>query len=408
MRELVGLPCFSLDERARRWAAVRTLMREHNLDCLLLCGMPYKWDFALANVRFLSQIGGNGEYSFLVFPLEGEPTSFISMPTFVPYWQRSQNWVKDIRSKKGPWPDNIVPRIIELGLERGRIGVDGLGGPLDPDGWFAHTIYDRIRTLLPHADIVNTDDMLERMRAIKAPEEIRFLEKAADLGDQMLKACREIARPGVRECEVYGRMMEAMLAGGGEEPTLLLFAADAHPFPHPFRHPTMRPLERGDLIICEMHPKYGGYFTHVERTFSLGKPDKGYLRIYEGCLRAYERGVERFRPGGSIMDAMHAVKETIEKGGFGICEAGIHGHGLSSLEYPRYRHHALAGADIRAVRSIEDELKPGMVFAFNIDLVDPNWRNGETGCVLAETILMTEQGLRRLHSFPLDFQIIDL
>jgi Xaa-Pro dipeptidase len=404
MRERVELPFFSLDERARRWAGVRALMREQGLDCLLLCGMPYKWDFALANVRFLSQIGGNGEYSFLVFPLQGEPTSFISMPTFVPYWQRSQDWVKDIRAKNGPWPDNIVPRIRELGLECGNIGLDGLGGPLDPDGWFAHAIYDRIRTLLPNANIINMDDMLERMRAVKSPEEIRFLEKAGELGDRMLEACRDTARPGVRECEVYGKMMEAMLANGGEEPTLFLFAADAHPLPHPFRHPTMRPLERGDLIICEMHPKYGGYVTHVERTFSLGKPDKEYLRIYEGCLQAYERGIERFKPGSSIVEAMNAVKSVIEEGGFAICEAGIHGHGLSSLEYPRYRHHA-AATDINAVRSIEDELRPGMVFAFNIDLVDPNWRNGATGCVLAETILITEEGPRRFHNYSLDFQI---
>ena len=405
MRENIGLPSFSLEERDRRWTGVRALMREQGLDCLILCGMPYKWDFALANVRFLSQIGGNGEYSFLVFPLEGEPTSFISMPTFLPYWKRTQNWVKDVRAKKGPWADNIVPRIKELGFERGNIGIDGLGGPLDPDGWFAHAIYDGLRTLLPDVRIINTDDLLERMRAIKSPEEVYFLEKAGKLGDRMLDACRSTARPGVRESEVYGRMMEAMLVGGGEEPTLFLFAADAHPFPHPFRHATTRPLEQGDLIICEMHPKYGGYFTHVERTFSLGEPDREYLRIYEGCLRAYEQGMERFKPGASIVDAMNAVKRTIEEGGFGICEAGIHGHGLSSLEYPRYRHHA-AAADLNAVRSIEDELKPGMVFAFNIDLVDPAWRNGETGCVLAETVLVTEEGSRRLHSFPLGFQII--
>ena len=30
-----------------------------------------------------------------------------------------------------------------------------------------------------------------------------------------------------------------------------------------------------------------------------------------------------------------------------------------------------------------------MVFAFNIDLFDPNWRHGKTGCVFAETIEIT-------------------
>jgi hypothetical protein len=47
-----------------------------------------------------------------------------------------------------------------------------------------------------------------------------------------------------------------------------------------------------------------------------------------------------------------------------------------------------------------------MVFAFNIDLFDPKWRNGETGCVFAETIAITETGARRMHSFPTEFQTL--
>jgi hypothetical protein len=45
-----------------------------------------------------------------------------------------------------------------------------------------------------------------------------------------------------------------------------------------------------------------------------------------------------------------------------------------------------------------------MVFAFNIDLVDPSWRSGKTGCVFAETIEITATGARRMHNFPLEFQ----
>ena len=77
------------------------------------------------------------------------------------------------------------------------------------------------------------------MRAIKTPEEIDFLQKAAHLGDLMLETCRKTARPGVKESEVYGQMMATMIGNGGEEPTLFLWAADAYPLPHPFRLPAM-------------------------------------------------------------------------------------------------------------------------------------------------------------------------
>ena len=47
-----------------------------------------------------------------------------------------------------------------------------------------------------------------------------------------------------------------------------------------------------------------------------------------------------------------------------------------------------------------------MVFAFNIDLFDPKWHDGKTGCVFAETIEITADGARRMHEFPMEFQQI--
>ena len=404
MRKTLELPQLSLAERDRRWALVRQAMRARGLDCLILWGWPAMWDFCTANARYLCPVGGNAEFNVMVFPAEGEPTCCIQMPTFVEGWRRAQDWVSDIRVRKGSWAATVASRLKELGLETSRIGMDGLPGPLDNEGWLPHGIYQQVRELLPRAELVALDDMLERIRAIKSREEIAVLEKAASLGDRMLETCREVARPGVRECEVYGAMMEAMLAGGGEEPTLFLFACDRYPFNHPFRVPTQRPIERGDLIICEIHPKYGGYFTHVERTFCVGgTPDPKQVEIFDGCVAAYERGLSLFGPGKTMSTAMDAVKREIVDRGLGICEAGIHGHGLASLEYPRYRHHALA-ADQEAIKAMEDQFRPGMVFAFNIDLFDPKWNGGETGCVFAETVEITPTGARRMHGFSMELQ----
>ena len=141
----------------------------------------------------------------LVFPRQGEPTCFVRMPTMVEGWRRAQEWVPDVRSSKGNWADCVSGRIKELGLAGSRIGTDGLAGPLDPNGWLPYSVYTRLLQVLPGAEIVNLDDMLEKIRAIKSAEEIGMLEKAAGLGDLMLQTCAELARPGVKECEVYGR-----------------------------------------------------------------------------------------------------------------------------------------------------------------------------------------------------------
>jgi Xaa-Pro aminopeptidase len=405
MRQTLELPRLSLAERDRRWAAVRAQMAARGLDAIVLWGWPTMWDFYTANARYLAPIGGNAEFNVLVFPAEGEPAAIVQMPTFLDGWRAAQDWVGDVRPRVKTWADSVAGRIKELKLDRGSIGMDGLAGPLDPDGWLPHDVFTRLVSLLPHARISSLDDMLEKVRSIKSAEEIEVLRKAAELGDLMLSTCRDVARPGVKECEVYAAMMETMMANGGEEPTLFLWNCDRYPYPHPFRMPTTRRIEAGDLIICEMHPKFGGYFTHVERTFCLGEPEKEQLAIYEGCLAAYRRGLDHFGPGKAISSALDAVKDEIDARGLGICEAGIHGHGLASLEYPRYRHHAIA-ADREAIKVVGDRFEPGMVFAFNIDLFDPKWRGGKSGCVFAETVEITQTGARRMHAFPTEFQRI--
>ena len=122
---------------------------------------------------------------------------------------------------------------------------------------------------------------------------------------------------------------------------------------------------------------------------------------------AYRRGLEYFGPGRPVSTALEAVKDEIDARGLGICECGIRGHGLASLEYPRYRHHAIT-TDREAIKVVGDRFASGMVFAFNIDLFDPKWHGGKTGCVFAETIEITADGAQRFHGFPVEFQSIAL
>ena len=51
MRPTLELPCLSLKERDRRWAAVRKVMAARNLDAIVLWGWPTMWDFYTANAR---------------------------------------------------------------------------------------------------------------------------------------------------------------------------------------------------------------------------------------------------------------------------------------------------------------------------------------------------------------------
>ncbi|HKF12459.1 MAG TPA: hypothetical protein VKB89_27735 [Xanthobacteraceae bacterium] len=155
MRKLVEYPTPSLKERDRRWAAVRKEMDARSLDCLILCGWPAMWDFNIANARHLCPIDGNAEFNVLVFPRDGEPTSFIYSPVFTDYWRGAQNWVADVRPKRATFGDSVAERLVELGLTGAKVGIDGLAGPLDPDGWVPHSMYARLQTRLPKLGLVS-------------------------------------------------------------------------------------------------------------------------------------------------------------------------------------------------------------------------------------------------------------
>jgi hypothetical protein len=53
-------------------------------------------------------------------------------------------------------------------------------------------------------------------------------------------------------------------------------------------------------------------------------------------------------------------------------------------------------------------IQDGMVFAFNIDLFDPSFHDGETGCAFAETVVITDTGARRMHDYPIGFQVLNV
>ena len=123
-----------------------------------------------------------------------------------------------------------------------------------------------------------------------------------------------------------------------------------------------------------MHPKFGGYFTHVERTFCLGEPEPEQLDIYEGCLAAYRRGLEHFGPGKTISTAIDGG-EGRDRSRAASASAKPASTATAS---PRWNIRATAttriAADREAIKVIGDRFEPGMVFAFNIDLFDPKWR----------------------------------
>ncbi len=148
-------PLFSLQERAARWARVRAMMERDGLDVIVAPNNTgHSLDFQ-ADARYLSHCGGGGDSDIAcIFPREGEVT--VAAKDAAQRWATTQDWVADVRDTNREYGEIIVERLRELGVERGRIGISGMGpGNRTPEGTILYLQMKKLLETFPHATFVD-------------------------------------------------------------------------------------------------------------------------------------------------------------------------------------------------------------------------------------------------------------
>ena len=415
-RELLPLevPILSVQERDRRWAAIREKMYLHALDGLVLFGTDFNSSMGMANVRYLTQIGVIlGAY--VVFPLVGDPTVFYGAPHMHmpgPWNQVSGRWVEDVRPKAGA--RGVVEAIEEKGIAAGRLGVVGYRDMLSPESNIAAFFLEELHRALPRATISDATPLVDELRATKSPEELEFLRRAGAIARRRIERLAATARPGVTEAEVWAAMEHEQVVSGGEPSTFNLLSsgpatgADSRAQVQGLLHgaevpytATMRELHEGDLIVCEFHTSYGGYLAGTEFSVFLGEAPPELIHLHEVGTEVVRMAGDLFVPGRQVREIYSAFHDFVTDQGLDFVELGFHGHGLASPEFPAvvYRE---ADVDLSPRRGIgEMRLRENQVFGLNIDLHDPSWRR-DVGIMIGDMVRVTPEGAEYLCDIPLD------
>lgn len=409
------LPTLSLEERDRRWSAVRESMYQRNIDCLLVWSLDHRRGMGRSNLRYLTHIPGQIN-AIGLFPLEGDPVVFSDAPHFhEPYnlYKVYQNWVEDSRLLEGV--NSVVEEVKDRGFDEGRIGI-AESGKLLSDHMVPQAHMQTIEKGLPEVELVDATDIFVRARLIKSDEEIEMLRRAGEIAHEMALDMLN-AEPGMTEAELFADMHHTQIAEGSEAHIFNLMDSGSPTDPR-FQHllhgkrkplaPTQRTLEDGDLVISEYHAGYGGYLAAVEKSVVLGSAPDELKDIHEVCIQCFENGLEKFTPGTRCQDLWEAIRAPAEEAGMDYVELGFHGHGMGSPEFPSAVYpqegthtypngldwHPISGSGAEDVR-----LREGMVFGTNIDVYDPNWRE-DVGLMFGDTILVTENGPEKLVDLP--------
>jgi Xaa-Pro aminopeptidase len=393
------IPQLSIQERDRRYKLVRTEMARRGIDVLLLPANTGRWEQLQGDSRYLTTIGGFATEVFTVFPREGDVTAYIF--NRAAWWERAQQWVKDVRDGRNRWGENAIERITELGLQKGTIGISGLAGLFRaPEGIIPYSSVKAIQDAFPHAKIVNATEMMQDIRAVKSAEEVSMLERSAQIVEKTIEAMVEHANPGVSEKELYGAMVHAMLANGGELPTLFFLSAGPGLTNSSFV-PTDYRIQKNDRLINEIEAKYAGYAAQAVSPVVIGAPDDEYQKLIHISRACFEAVLHNMKPGVTFGWLFDIYRDTVERQGQGKylwSHPVMHARGLGD-DGP-----ALLG-DKDLERFSKIELKAGMTF-----ILKPQVRpkEGKGRGSIGDTVTVTENGARRLGKRELKLIVKDV
>src|SRR4029077_208201 len=193
----------------------------------------------------------------------------------------------DVRgSRGGQYAAVIADRIIELGAQKGRIGLLEID-PRHKD-YMPVNQYTTLKERLPGAELVFTRGWIHELLSVHSAEELDCIRKAGQLCADAMQALCDRAEPGVTEFQLRAAAAAAIMEGGGDIDFLIIGSA---PMADPAMvcgnpRPSGRVLQKGDIINMELAAGYRGYSAQIGSPICLGRPTEMGRRFWEGIKLA--------------------------------------------------------------------------------------------------------------------------
>jgi Xaa-Pro aminopeptidase len=231
--------------------------------------------------------------------------------------------------------------------------------PLDPLGVEGQSlsVRDAERVSgLTRARVVPTTDLVERLRTVKAPEEVAAIRGAAELAQEALAEVLPAIRPGRSERDVGAELEGALRRRGSEWHPFPTIVASGPRAALPHARTSGRVIAAGDLVVLDFGAQVDGYCADLTRTVVVGAPaDDRQRAVYDLVRDAQRRAVEHLRAGMTGREADALARDVIAARGFGDAFGHSLGHGLGLEvhEAPRLSPTTEAPLPAHAVVTVE-------------------------------------------------------
>ncbi len=397
-------PVLSIAERDRRWASVRSLMRERGLEGLLVAGFR-------AREAYETYISDDYNEGCVIFPYDGDPVviTWAYLRVMRARWSQERGtklWVDDYRVATSG--EGVADVIKEKRLAEASLGVVGLTSqaPTEIYGAIPANFWNELTAALPKARWTDISEEFSHLMLVKSDEELAQVRYAARAAEAACRAIVEVTAPGIGEEVVFAEAIGAMLRHGiGIRYPMIVMNSGPHTLSWgPPRWTTSgeapRVLQRGDLVQAELMPLCGNQEIQVQMTVALDPLDEISKKCERVARVSYEAGIKAIKPGMTFAELLAVMEEPLKVAGCWGYTPLVHSVGPHFLAGRTMVNREQLDLNVRyaganTARARKAVLQPGMVFAF-----EPNACIGDHRVNIGGTVVVTATGCEELNQIP--------
>lgn len=183
-------------------------------------------------------------------------------------------------------------------------------------------------------NLVETEFIIEKQRAIKDSDEIKYITKACNITDDCFEYLLNYIKIGMTEKQIANAIERFFRINGADELAFDTIVASGPNSSMPHAVPTDRKIEYGDIITIDMGCKCNGYCSDMTRTIFVGKIDEEVRNVYNLVLKNQVQTIGEMKEGAVCKNIAKMVVNDFEINGYDLIHGLGHSLGLEVHEIP--------------------------------------------------------------------------
>ena len=248
-------------------------------------------------------------------------------------------------------------------------------------------------------EVIDGQEPLDQARLIKSEDEVLCMRAAIAVAEEGLARLGAAAEAGVTENALWSLLHQVNIARGGEWIATRLLSSGPRTNPW-FQESSDRVIGRGELVALDtdMVGPYG-YWADLSRTFHTGpsRPTDEQRRLYRLAYEQTQTNMALLKPGMGFREFAEKAWHIPDSCLANRYSCILHGVGVAD-EYP-----VIVYREDFDESGYDGVFEPGMAICVESYIGEDG---GAEGVKLEEQVLITDNGIELLTSFPFDDRLL--